>query len=234
MAIDKGIHDGHKKRLREKFAADSSFFGFSEHEILELLLNFVNVRQNTNDTAHKLIDRFGNLSAVLDAPVQELITVDGVGERMATFIAMQRCLFEEYQKRKYQVKNIRDKEELVHYLRMLFITARGKEKLYLICVSRGGKILREKFISVGNDSFVGIDPKVIIKEASMCGASGVILAHNHPTEICVPSIADISMTHKINQLLEISGILLIDHYVVTADECMSIRQDDRYIKYEQN
>ena len=234
MDNGKEMHEGHKRRLRDRFSENSNFKGFNEHEILELLLNFVNIRQNTNDTAHRLIDRFGSLSEVFDATVPELMTVEGVGERMATFISMQRCLFEEYEKNKFAVKNIRDKENLMAYLKTLFITARNKEKLYLMCVSESGRVLKEKFVSEGSDVCVEVEPKIIIKEASLCNCDGVILAHNHPNEISVPSMTDIRMTLKIRELLLVSGIYLIDHYIITSENCISIVEDDRYGKYLQS
>lgn len=85
---NKNIHEGHRKRLRQRFD-QVGLDGFSEHEILELILFQVIPRRDTNPLAHELINHFGNLAEVLDASKDELMQVPGVGEAVASFL----CLF---------------------------------------------------------------------------------------------------------------------------------------------
>ena len=75
-AGNKNIHEGHRKRLRQRFD-QVGLDGFSEHEILELILFQVIPRRDTNPLAHELINHFGNLAEVLDASKDELIQVPG-------------------------------------------------------------------------------------------------------------------------------------------------------------
>ena len=72
------LHEGHRKRLRER-AMKGIEENFQEHEILELLLSFVIARKDTNDLAHQLINTFGSLNNVLEAPYSSLISFDGLG-----------------------------------------------------------------------------------------------------------------------------------------------------------
>ena len=83
---DKTIHNGHRHRLREKFIKHSD--SFSDHELLELLLTYAIPRVDTNKTAHKLIDAFGSLQAVISADPKVLTTVDGVGDSAAYFLSL--------------------------------------------------------------------------------------------------------------------------------------------------
>ena len=85
---NKNIHEGHRKRLRQRFD-QVGLDGFSEHEILELILFQVIPRRDTNPLAHELINHFGNLAEVLDASKDELMQVPGVGEAVASVL----CLF---------------------------------------------------------------------------------------------------------------------------------------------
>lgn len=66
------MHIGHRERMRSKFAKSLNFSSFEEHEILEMLLFYCYPRGDTNQTAHKLINRFGSLSGVLEASYEEL------------------------------------------------------------------------------------------------------------------------------------------------------------------
>lgn len=79
------LHAGHRSRMRARFAKDG-FDSFSDHECMEYLLYHTMKRVNTNETAHKLINRFGSIKGVLDAPYEELIKVDGVGDVTARYI----------------------------------------------------------------------------------------------------------------------------------------------------
>ena len=65
-----GPHDGHRQRLKTEFLARPD--SFPDHKLLELLFFYANPRSDTNPLAHELIDRFGSLAGVLDAPPEEL------------------------------------------------------------------------------------------------------------------------------------------------------------------
>ena len=72
-------YHGHRRRLRERFLK-SGLAGFAEHEIIELLLTLAIPRSDVKQPAKALLERFGSLRGVLDAPPAELRSVDGVGE----------------------------------------------------------------------------------------------------------------------------------------------------------
>mgnify|MGYP000959634912 CR=1 FL=1 len=79
---EKTVHAGHRARMKERFMKEG-LSGFSEHEVLELLLMFAIPQRDVNPLAHRLIERFGSLSAVLETAPSELKRVDGVGENGA-------------------------------------------------------------------------------------------------------------------------------------------------------
>ncbi len=80
-----GVHAGHRSRMRKRFLA-TGLEGFQDHEVLEFLLYYAIPRRDVNETAHLLLNRFGTLSAVLDAPVEDLCSVPGVGPGTAHFL----------------------------------------------------------------------------------------------------------------------------------------------------
>ena len=86
---------GHRQRLRAKFSA-CGLDPFLDHEILELLLTYCIARRDTKPTAWALIRRFGSLGSVLDAPLEELCAVKGVGEQSARFLKLIRAVFKKY------------------------------------------------------------------------------------------------------------------------------------------
>jgi len=70
-----------------------------------------------------------------------------------------------------------------------------------------------------NSSYVHV--RVIVRKALELNAAAVILAHNHPSGIAEPSSADKGITARIKDALEVFDINVLDHFVVTANECCS-------------
>ena len=82
-----GIHDGHREKMRRRFLT-SGLESFADHEALELLLYYAIPRRDTNPIAHALMERYGSLSAVMAAPVEDLQKVEGVGENAAVLLKL--------------------------------------------------------------------------------------------------------------------------------------------------
>jgi DNA repair protein RadC len=81
------IHDGHRQRLKERFL-EQGLDSFTKYQALELMLFYCIPRQNTNDIAHRLIEHFGSVSQTLDADIEELCSVEGIGLSAATFLKL--------------------------------------------------------------------------------------------------------------------------------------------------
>ena len=228
MSKEKNRHAGHKKRLRARFLANNDFSGYQDHEILELILNYAQVQRNTNDIAHDLMDKFGSLDAVFDADIEELTSIQGVGEATATLLIIQKHLFGVYQQRKYDI--IKKSPEQYHfqtYVSSLFDGAK-KELFYMLCIDKKGRITKTTLVGRGSGSSVLLDQREIIRTSINANAWGVIFAHNHITGIAVASNDDIKSTKLLKDSLETVGIKLIDHFIVTDDRCVSVMEDKRF------
>ena len=232
MSNEKGIHEGHKERLRKKFCRNDNFSVLEDHEIIEMMLNYVNVRRDQNKTAHNLIKRFGSVRGVLDADRHELERVDGVGESMATYILMIRQLFAEYNRDASQISSTRVPQmDLADYVKSLFDGV-NKENIYMLCVNSNGKIIKEHLIGSGTATGVLLDQREVLSIALSSNAKGVIFAHNHPMGFAVASEEDIISTKSIEKYLKGLDIEMIDHFVVAEDKCISIREDARFKYYK--
>lgn len=82
-----GLHSGHRGRMRQRFL-QNGLESFADHEVLELLLFYAIPRRDVNPTAHMLLERFGSLPGVLDAPREELCAIPGVGPKVARFLTL--------------------------------------------------------------------------------------------------------------------------------------------------
>ena len=218
---DKNVHSGHRQRFRERFAK-TGLDAFEDHEALELLLYYAIPRQDVNPLAHKLINHFGSLHLVLEAPVEELKRVDGIGENTAVLINMVLALG-----RKCEISRIKDVKVIDStakagkYL-IPHLSAQRDEVVYMLCLDSKYKVLGCKMLFKGTVNSASINIRKIVENAIAFNAVSVILAHNHLSGIKKPSKEDVETTRKVSQALIALDISLTDHIIIVGDEYVSM------------
>ena len=223
--MDKELHRGHRTRMRLKCKHNPQLL--EDHELLEFLLFHSIPRKNTNEIAHRLIKKFGCFRRVLDADLQQLQEVNGVGENTAIFLrAISETIARYSQDAHFITHPLSSRAELMEYLCTLFI-GESKEKVYLILMSSSGRILHTEAIAAGFSGMSEISLKKINTLAVSTGAASAVLAHNHPDGIPIPSRQDIITTQKIKIILNELGVTLIDHFIVVDNDCVSILHNDK-------
>lgn len=219
-----GLHDGHRERMRERFKL-TRFDGMQEHEMLEMLLYYSIPRVNTNEYAHELLNYFGSLEKVFEADIDELQKVKGIGENSAILIKMMLPLFNAYSKssvRKKKTIKFNGSNDCGEYL-MKYYSCIPNEVVVAMCVEPNGKLLAIEKISEGDAAGCCVNFRKIVELALKYPQSaGVIIAHNHPKGLSLPSREDINATNEINRMLEGMSIKLFDHIIVAPDDFVSM------------
>ena len=222
------IHDGHRQRLKDRFLRDG-LDGFTETQILELLLFYAIPMKDTNPLAHRLLDKFGSLARVLDAPVEKLMQVDGVSSHTATLLklgkAMGRCY--EISKVVGDDTPIRTVEDCAGYMQAYF-RDRKNEMVVLLALDAKLKVLECREIGEGSVNYASVPIRRVVEMALESGASMVVLAHNHPSGIATPSGDDIYTTRRLAVALQSVDIQLVDHIVVADGDYVSMVQSGYY------
>lgn len=217
------MHDGHRKRLRQRFL-EEGLDHFTDVQVLELLLFYCIARQDTNPIAHRLLEHFGSLSRVLEAPVAELCKVEGVGENTAIFLRLVTQAGGFYLKdRAAKTKVLPTLESCAQFLQPYFY-GQNVETVYLLCLDAKCKLLCCKKMSQGNVNSTEISIRKIVETALSANASSVLLAHNHPGGIAIPSYADIRTTLNVASALQAVDVYFIDHLVICDDDYVSLMQ----------
>lgn len=217
------IHKDHRQRVRERYLKEG-LDGFSEVQVLELLLFYVIPRQDTNPIAHRLIDRFGSLYQVLEAPVEELEKVEGIGPNAALLLSLITAVARVYAvNRTEKQKILRTIEDCGEYLKSFFI-GRRSEMVYLLCLDAKCKVLGCREIGEGSVNSANVPIRRIVETALGLNATSVVLAHNHPSGIALPSGEDVLTTHRVASALSTVDIVLVDHIVVADDDYVSMVQ----------
>ena len=218
-----GIHDGHREKMRQRFVT-GGLESFADHEALELLLYYAIPRRDTNPIAHALIERYGSLQAVLTAPAEDLKKVPGVGDTAAVLLKLVPQVYQKARLESVKNEKILDSVDRVStYLLELFADERN-EVVYQLCLDRKGKLLACKRLAEGGISATMLNIRTVVENAVLTGASAVILSHNHPSGLALPSQDDYATTRKIQQALQAIDVPLADHIIVADGDCVSFAQ----------
>ena len=221
------IHAGHRQRLKDRFRAEG-LDHFSERHVLELLLFHAVPQRDTAPMAQDLLDRFGSLPQVLEAPVEELEKVSGIGPNASTLLALSTAISRYYLIRRNSNTAILNTTELCGEYLMQHFHGRRNETVFLLCLDAKCKLLSCKEVGEGSVNSANIPIRRVVELALAVNATTVILAHNHPSGIAVPSGEDILTTKKLAAALNAVEICLADHIVVADDDYVSLAQSGLY------
>ncbi|MDL2325406.1 DNA repair protein RadC [Ruminococcaceae bacterium OttesenSCG-928-A16] len=222
------VHQGHRGRLRARFLKDG-LAGFEEHNALELLLFYARPRQDTNELAHALIKRFGSFAAVLDAPVEELMKVKGMGETSAVLLKLIPPMSGYYLESRTEPGAIMNTTQAAGNFFMPKFFAKQNEEVHLAALDDKRKVLRSVCISEeGITNAVTISVKRVVAEAVRTNATGIVLAHNHPGGLALPSPSDKKVTAQVFRALRLINVQLVDHIIVADGDYVSLA-DSGYI-----
>lgn len=214
------VHDGHRQRMIQRFLHEG-LDGFEEHQVLEMLLFYSIPRRDTNETAHQLIEAFGSLSGVLDAPYQELLNVPGVGANTAAMLKLLPALTRVYQSASVKDIRINSSAAAGEYLLPRFI-GRRDEAVFLVCLDVKGQVLSCNLLHEGSVNSAEVNIRKIMSAVLKYNAANVILAHNHPGGVALPSDEDLATTQKIKKALAPMDVALVDHIIVAGGDYVSL------------
>ena len=225
------IHKDHRSRMKNRYK-ETGFNGFSDHEILELLLFYGIPNGDVNPLAHRLLDRFSNISTIMDAPIEALTSVNGVGEHTALLLKLIPDLCRKYMLDKNNPsKNIylSNTAALGEFVRHRFIGV-TQEQFYAIFLDNNCKVIKHGVMFEGGINAVHVNFRSIAEAALGCQATCVAFAHNHPKASAKPSIEDARLTVQLANTLKPLGIEIVDHIIVSDTEYVSLRHYPEYKK----
>ena len=227
MPDKESIHSGHRERLRNLFL-EEGLDSFCEINALELLLFYCVPRKDTNDLAHRLLDYFGSYCNVLNAPHAELKKVHGVSDQVATYLNLQGAAVRYYMlKRQNDTKVVKNESQYSELLLPHFI-GKANEMVYLLCLDAKCKVLCCREITEGSVNAANISIRKVVDVAISSNATSVVLAHNHPSGVALPSGEDVQTTIMIAKALDAVGVVLVDHIVVADGDYVSMTQSGYY------
>ena len=213
---------GHRQRLRDR-ARGGGLGALPDYELLELYLARSIPRRDVKPLAKALIARFGSLAGVWAAPVEQLVTVPGVGEAVALDLKLVHEAARRFARDKVEKRTvISSSSALLAYVRVA-LAHEPREQFRVIFLDRKNQLIADEVMNRGTVDHAPVYPREVARRALELAASALILVHNHPSGDPTPSSADVEMTRKVAEAARALGLSVHDHLVVGRDGVASLK-----------
>ncbi len=213
-------------RPREKMSMQGRR-ALTDAELLAILLGSGNADENAVELAKRILGYFGDdLERLNDASIETLIkNFKGIGEAKAITIAaaMELGLRRKYSgyKDKPQIQSSSD----AHLLLAPHLMDLQHEEFWMMFLNRANKVTHKEQLSKGGVAGTVVDAKLIFKRALEVQASGIILAHNHPSGNLKPSQQDISITNQLRDAAKLLDMSILDHLIIAENQYFSFADE---------
>jgi DNA repair protein RadC len=212
MTDSKPDHLGHFERLRERFIMSPE--GFHDYELLELLLTHVIRGHNVKPAAKELIKRFGSIAGVLDAPKDQLESINGIKEKSAILILLVKRLFEAYAADQIKKRDVLSSPDAVIEFARIKTAGLPHEAFMVIYLNVKNHVIAHDVINEGTVDHAVVYPRRVVESALAHHAASLILVHNHPSGDPTPSSEDKRLTRSIVEAARTMDIRVVDHIIV--------------------
>lgn len=223
MPKDTPHYTGHRARLKKRVYNDPSVI--EDYELLELLLGYALIRQDTKPLAKKLLKQFGSIRGVFDALPAELEIIPQFGEGLSTYWKLLREIFTRYVEMPVRKKIQLCTPENVAEIAKMRLAGCPHEELWIATVDTQNRLISWERLTKGTIDSSPLYPREIIEIVLKRKASGFILIHNHPGGLAKASNVDLEITRHLEQIAQSMSLRLIDHIIVTEKNCYSIRKE---------
>ena len=224
-------HAGHREKLKRRFLRDG-LDGFEDHNVLELILFFAIPRRDTNVIAHRLMERFGSFSKVFEAEIDELCEVDGIGPNAAFLIKSYPAVARRYYRDRFRPGAALPAYEQMGQDLVYHFAGKDVEEVYALFYDNAMCFSGAEVIHEGDINSVGFSVRKLCDAAVRCKAAYLVLAHNHPRGVPIPSTHDINTTKNLRDLLHQLNITLLDHFIVGENRYTSIQKKNYIFTHE--
>lgn len=210
--------------MREKLRSGGGE-ALADHEILEMLLFYSIPRVNTNETAHRLLDRFGSMAGLMNAKRHELLTIQGIGEQSADLILLMAEYYHRTASEADKVPTVfKDLDDVGRYVVRL-LDGLSRERVIVLLLTTDYRLIATHQISEGSVNCSRVDIRQIMEYAILAKAANIVLAHNHPDPILEPSKEDESVSISLMHAASTMGINLWDHVLVADGKYLLILRE---------
>ncbi|OQX62385.1 MAG: hypothetical protein B5M56_06520 [Desulfococcus sp. 4484_241] len=204
---------GHRQRLRDKFLA-SGLSGFHDYEVIELLLTLGTPVKDCKDAAKEALAKFKSLQGVMNASIEELCRIRGIGPKNVFGIKLVKEAADRYLEKSIEQRPVvSNSSDLLRYLNHT-LRDRHREAFTVLFLDAKNRVLAAETLFEGSLTESPVYTREIVKRALEHYAAAIICCHNHPSGDPEPSRQDMAITRKLVLACRAMGITVHDHIIV--------------------
>ena len=211
-------------RPRERLLNDGAG-NLSEIELLAILLGSGSRETNVLDLSAQILTRFDNLRLLVDATVEELSQIKGVGPAKACKIKaaleLARRLSRFSGAVPAQINSPDDAAQMV----MESLRGLDREHFWSMLLNTKNRVITIDKVSIGTLNASNVHPRELFRTAIKRSAAAVILVHNHPSGDATPSKDDLAVTKRLCDAGRLIGIEVLDHIIIGDNKYISIKSE---------
>lgn len=211
---------GHRERLRRRFL-EGGLERFTDEEVIEFLLTLGTPRKDVKIPAREAITRFGSLSAVLSASLDELTAIKGIGVKNALYLKFVHEVAGRYLRDRALARPFFDSSQAVFDYLLHTMRPLKREVFKVLFLDRKNRLIKEQDVFLGSLTGSAVYPREIMALALECQAAGLVFVHNHPSGDPAPSPEDRRVTRHLLQAAELLHIQVLDHIIIGRERYFS-------------
>lgn len=212
-----------EERPRERMM-HSGGVSLSNAELLAILLRTGSSGQSVIGLAEQLLSKFGGLGSLMEADLQELISIPGMGPAKAVQILAVVEIGKRIARLTRQPLSVIRSPQDVAGLFMDRLRFEKKEHFIVVHLDTKNQVLAEEVASIGSLDSSIVHPREIFKTALKKSSASIICVHNHPSGDPTPSREDILVTKRLSEVGKIMGIEVLDHIVIGEHRFVSLKE----------
>lgn len=223
--------EGHRLRLRQKFL-DFGLDKLTDDEIVELLLTLATPRKDCKQMARDALRRFGSLAGVLEAPLEELTQIDGVGPTNAFGLRLIHSVARKFlRERIIREDYMNSFGDVLDYFSHA-LRGEKREAFHILFLNSQNAILSEERLATGSPTNVALYPRQVIEKAFAHAAVNIVIAHNHPGGEPTPSAQDVNLTRQLYFAGRFAELWLREHLIISPNGHFSFMKEGLIEKFE--
>ena len=212
--IKKWIKDERPREMLIKYGPES----LPLSKLMAIILRTGKEGTSAEELSKNLLNKFRTLRDIDSSPISEICKMDGIGpakvSQIKAALELGKRLYKESAQKQKRIKKADDVISYVAEYYGPYLRDAKKEFFNVILLDIKNKPIHNIEIGKGSINAAVVDPKEIIKEATIKSASSIILVHNHPSGDTEPSGEDINLTNRIIDACNLVGIKVLDHVII--------------------
>ena len=190
----------------------------SDRELLAMIIRSGTSEKDVLALADELLNTAQSLSGLLRWDASDFQRIKGIGRVKALQLSSQIEIAKRMIRGERKVQILLDEPRKVWEYLYPEVRTDNVEKVWVLCLDRKNKLIRAESVTSGTATGSLVHPREVFRPAIRCGATAIILAHNHPSGDPTPSSADLRVTKKIYEASKSVDLEMHDHIILGEPE----------------